>query len=330
VAGPSNPADGCPEGCPGRRRTRRGIERAAAPVLRGMDAQAPLLQSPPSSTTAPVVGPVALRVADLGRAVGFYGDALGLALNREDGAAAALGAGGRDLILLEERPGAPRPRRSTGLYHLAILLPSRRDLARALRHLAESRVPFQGFADHRVSEAIYLADPEGNGIEVYRDRPREEWIYDGGRLRMATDPLDVDGLMGELAGTGEPEPWTGLPAGTRMGHVHLRVSDLAAAEAFYRDLLGLDVTTRYGNGASFLSKEGYHHHLGLNTWESAGAPPPPEGALGLKSFRLHLPAAELRRIRAGMEERGIAGEETGDGMLLRDPAGNAVELAEAA
>jgi catechol 2,3-dioxygenase len=291
-----------------------------------MDAQAPA--PPSSSTAAPVVGPVALRVADLGRAVGFYRDALGLAVHRQDGAAAALGAGGRDLVLLEESPGASRPRRATGLYHLAILLPTRRDLARALRHLAESRVPFQGFADHRVSEAIYLADPEGNGIEVYRDRPRAEWIYDGGRLRMATDPLDVDGLMGELAGA--DEPWAGLPAGTRMGHVHLRVSDVAAAEAFYRDLLGLDVTTRYGSGASFLSKEGYHHHLGLNTWESAGAPPPPEGALGLKSFLLHLPAAELRRIRAALEERGIAGEETRDGMLLRDPAGNAVEIAEAA
>jgi catechol 2,3-dioxygenase len=288
-----------------------------------MDAHAP---SPP--VAQPVVGPVALTVADLDRQVGFYRDALGLAVNRQDATSAALGAGGRDLILLEERPGAPRPRRATGLYHLAILLPTRRDLARALRHLAESRVPFQGFADHLVSEAIYLADPEGNGIEVYRDRPREEWIYDGGSLRMTTDPLDVEGVMGELAGDGEP--WAGLPAGTRMGHVHLRVNDLAAAEAFYHDLLGLDLTTRYGSGASFLSKEGYHHHLGLNTWESRGAAPPPTGALGLKSFRLHLPAAEVQRIRAAAGERGIAAEEMGGGLLLRDPAGNAVELADAA
>jgi len=115
-----------------------------------------------------------------------------------------------------------------------------------------------------------------------------------------------------------------------MGHVHLRVHDLAAAEAFYRDLLGLDVTTRYGDGASFLSKEGYHHHLGLNTWESRGAAPPPAGALGLKSFRLHLPAAEVQRIRAAAGERGIAAEEMGGGLLLRDPAGNAVEIAAAA
>jgi len=157
------------------------------------------LSSPPEP---PVVGPVALTVADLDRQVGFYRDALGLADNRQEATLAALGAGGRDLILLEERPGAPRPRRATGLYHLAILLPTRRDLARALRHLAESRVPFQGFADHLVSEAIYLADPEGNGIEVYRDRPREEWIYDGGSLRMTTDPLDVDGLLAELQGDG--------------------------------------------------------------------------------------------------------------------------------
>jgi catechol 2,3-dioxygenase len=280
------------------------------------------MANPESSKS--VVGPVALNVADLAAAVPFY-RALGLRVGRQEGTSAALGAGGEDLLLLEERSGAPRPRRATGLYHFAILVPTRRDLARALRHLAEAQVPFQGFADHLVSEAIYLADPEGNGIEIYRDRPREEWVYDGGRLRMTTDPLDVDGLLRELEG--DREPWQGLPPGTKMGHVHLRVSDLAVAEAFYRDVLGLDLTTRYGSAASFLSKGGYHHHIGLNTWESLGAPAPPAEAPGLRRFRLHLPAGEVSRIRAVAEERGITGEETRDGMILRDPAGNAVEVA---
>jgi len=278
-----------------------------------------------------VVGPVALNVSDLARSVSFYRDALGLRVHRQDGASAALGAGGEDLLLLEERPDAPRPRRATGLYHFALLVPARRDLARALRHLSAARVPLQGAADHLVSEALYLADPDGNGIEIYRDRPRAEWVYDGGRLRMTTDPLDVEGLLGEVEGDGEP--WQGLAPGTGMGHVHLRVSDLAAAEAFYRDVLGFDLTTRYGSSAAFLSRGGYHHHLGLNTWESQGAPAPPPGALGLHTFQLHLPAAEVSRIRAAAGaaagERGfLAAPEARDGLLLRDPAGNAVRVAE--
>jgi len=268
---------------------------------------------------------VALNVADLGRSVAFYRDALGLRARPQDGASAVLGAGGEDLVVLHERSDAVRPRHATGLYHLAILVPTRRDLARALRHLAESGVHFQGFADHRVSEAIYLADLEGNGIEVYRDRPREEWVYDDGRIRMTTDPLDVDGLLAEIRD--DREPWDGLPSGTVLGHVHLRVSDLPAAEAFYRDVLGFDVTTRYGDSASFLSKAGYHHHLGLNTWESQGAPAPPAGALGLHRFHVRLPAGALAEIRAAAEARGVPVESAPEGLLVRDPSGHVAVLA---
>jgi catechol 2,3-dioxygenase len=242
-----------------------------------------------------IIGPVTLNVANLANSLGFYRDALGLKIHRNDGTSASLGAGGEDLLILEEHPGAARPRHSTGLFHFAILLPSRLELAKKLGHLVATRTPLQGMSDHLVSEAIYLADPEGNGIELYRDRPREDWIYDQSQLRMTTDPLDVDGLLAELDEDDDDHAYRAMPPEAVMGHVHLRVSDLPAAEAFYRDTLGFDVTTRYGNSASFLSKNGYHHHLGLNTWNSLGAPPPPPGSLGLKHFAIHDPTLTAPR-----------------------------------
>jgi catechol 2,3-dioxygenase len=278
----------------------------------------------PETAAPAVVGPVALRVASLARSTDFYRQALGLRVHREGDTSAALGAGGDDLLRLEEQADAPRPRGTTGLYHFALLLPSRRALAQQLWRLLQAGVRPQGVADHLVSEAIYLADPDGNGIELYRDRPRDEWVYDGGRIRMTTDPLDLDGLLAEL---GDPEErLQGIAPGTVMGHIHLRVSDVAAAEAFYRDVLGFDVTTRFGSSASFLSKGGYHHHIGLNTWESLGAPAPPEGALGLRHFAFHLSAAEVARARAAAEERGLPVEAAPEGLLVRDPAGNVAAL----
>ncbi len=272
----------------------------------------------------PVVGPVALRVASLPRSIDFYRRALGLRVHREAGRSAALGAGGDDLVLLEEQPDAARAGRTTGLYHFALLLPSRRALAQQLWRLLQGGVRPQGVADHLVSEALYLADPDGNGIELYRDRPRADWLYDGDSIRMTTDPLDLDGLLAEI---GPPaERLADMPPETTMGHVHLRVSDLAAAEAFYRDVLGFDVMARLGGSAAFLSRAGYHHHVGLNTWESRGAPAPPAGALGLRHVTFHLPVAEVSRARAAAAERGLAVEEGPDGLLLRDPAGNLVTL----
>jgi catechol 2,3-dioxygenase len=190
----------------------------------------------------------------------------------------------------------------------------------------------QGAADHLVSEALYLADPEGNGIELYRDRPREEWIRDAGGVRMATDPLDVEALLAE--GGAASEPWAGLPEGTRMGHIHLRVAEIPATERFYRDVLGFDLTARYGDSASFFSAGGYHHHIAANTWGSAGAPPLPAGALGLREFTVALPnQAELKRVAARIQAAGIPMDETADGMdktadgiLVKDPAGNLLHL----
>jgi len=212
------------------------------------------------------VGPVALTVADLARSEDFYTGVLGFrAIERGDRALTLAAGGAVPLLRLVEQPGArPKPQRATGLYHFAILVPSRLDLARALRHLAEQRYPLTGASDHLVSEALYLDGPDGNGIEIYRDRPRDEWPHANGQLQMAVDPLDVDGILGELAR--DDRPWDGLAPQTRIGHIHLHVADLRAAEAFYSGVLGFDVMLRYGAGALFISAGGYHHHIGLNTW----------------------------------------------------------------
>jgi catechol 2,3-dioxygenase len=277
----------------------------------------------PAAAHASPVGPVSLIVPSLDRSVRFYEDALGLKVHRRSNGAADLGAGGDDLLHLEERPGAVHPRRTTGLYHFALLLPTRRDLARQLRHFADAGVPLQGASDHLVSEALYLADPDGNGIEVYRDRPREQWAYDGGHVRMSTDPLDVEGLLAESDGSGAS--WFGMPKGTVMGHVHLRVSDVGAAEEFYREVLGMDLTTRFGGSASFMSYGGYHHHLGLNTWASAGAPAPPEGSVGLREFVIRVPDAQRwELVRRAGGSRSPSADAIPGGLKLRDPSGNGV------
>lgn len=270
-------------------------------------------------------GAVALTVSDLPRLLEFYQNTLGLQVYDQQTNYARLGAGGADLLHLFGDPQAPQPGRATGLYHFAILLPSRADLSRALWRLLELRTPLQGFADHHVSEAIYLADPEGNGIELYRDRPRGEWQYQNGALKMGTDPLDVDGLLLEHGET--PPAWQPLPAGTTLGHMHLRVAEIAATERFYTEAIGFDLVIRYGRGATFLSAGGYHHHLGANTWESAGAPPPPPGAVGLRWWSLVLPeAAAVDEARERLLSQGVQVNEMEMGWLARDPAGNAIVL----
>jgi catechol 2,3-dioxygenase len=220
----------------------------------------------------------------------FYRDVLGFERmgSPSEGAAStavALGPkGGRTLIELHEQKDAmTKPRRSSGLYHFAILVPSRAALGRSLRRLAEKRWSMSGAADHLVSEALYLDDPDGLGIEIYRDRPRETWRVSSGELAMATDPLDLQALYEE---PGAETPWQGLEAGTIMGHVHLHVPHLDTAESFYCDRIGFDPIVRRYPGALFVSAGGYHHHLGLNTWVGVGAPPPPENAVGLRSFTI--------------------------------------------
>ncbi len=194
-------------------------------------------------------------------------------------------------------------------------MPSRRELARAVRRVVDSGWSFTGASDHLVSEALYLDDPEGNGIEIYRDRPRDEWARDGGELRMATLPLDLDAVMAELD---EERP---TADGAVVGHVHLQVAEIPATEAFYAGGLGLDVTVRGYPGALFLSAGGYHHHIGANTWGSAGAAPPPAGARGLRRYTIVVPdEAELAKIG------GRIGEVADGTIDVVDPAGNAVRV----
>ena len=273
------------------------------------------------------VGTVRLTVADLGRARDFYERAIGLRASEfGDGMLALSASGERPLIELRGDLSAPAlGARTTGLYHLAILVPSRRDLALALVRLAEARWPLDGASDHLVSEALYLSDPDGNGIEIYRDRPREQWRRSGDQLEMATLPLDLHDVLGELPeGTSRQAL---ASAGTRVGHVHLRVADLAAAEAFYTDTLGFDVMVRGYPGALFVSAGGYHHHIGLNTWHSLGASPPPRDAVGLRSFEVELPSqGELEFVLGRVRSAGIELEHLAEGTLIRDPSGNGVLL----
>jgi len=237
------------------------------------------------------IGAVRIAVADLDRAVDFYERAIGLStLDSAEGVARLGPEGGSAILELEPDPGAPqRPPGSTGLFHFAILVPSRADLAAALLRVSDAGWRFTGASDHLVSEALYLNDPEHNGIEIYRDRPREQWDYDSGQVRMATIPLDLDAVMADL---GDADPSAPMPAQTTMGHVHLNVSDLETTEEFYAGGLGLDVTVRGYPGALFMSAGGYHHHIGANTWAGEGAPRPPVGALGLRSFEIVTPEGE--------------------------------------
>ena len=259
------------------------------------------------------LGSVRLRVSDLERQVGFYRDVLGLRLLAAEGGSVSLGAGddGAALLVLDEAPGAPAPPpRSPGLYHVAYLLPRRSDLAAAVVGLRARGWRFDGFADHAVSEAAYLSDPEGNGIELYADRPREDWRVVGGETYMTTAPLDLGGLLAEALGAGER-----LPVETVVGHVHLKTSSLAAAEAFYVGRLGFAVTTRTYPGALFVAAGGYHHHVGLNVWTSREAAPPPQGSRGLVSFELVVPdAGTRRRFLDGADEGSLAGP---DGEVVR-------------
>lgn len=272
------------------------------------------------------MGPVHLTVSDLARSLEFYRSALGLDVLDEGKGRAVLGAGKTELLVLLEQPGAPPADGHTGLFHFALLLPDRVSLARFLAHAARERVPLQGLSDHDVSEAIYLGDPDHHGIEVYADRPRERWEGEVAQ-RLTTLPLDTDDLFAELEDPAT-EPFDGLPDGTTMGHVHLRVADIPATLGFYRDLLGFGLMAEYGDQAAFLAAGGYHHHLGANTWQSLGAPPPPPGSAALRHATIVLPGqADRDRLLALVEEAGQHVEETDDGPLVRDPSGNGLVLA---
>jgi catechol 2,3-dioxygenase len=270
------------------------------------------------------MGAVTLTVADLARSLRFYQERIGLSVIGPEGSTAILGAGDTPLLRLEPLPGARSFPRTTGLFHFALRVPSRLELARTLDHLLDTETPIDGASDHNASEALYLHDPDGHGIEIYRDRPRADWYDRDGRFVLNTTPFDGKGVMAELKGN--EQPWQGIHPATDMGHVHLHVADLASVRRFYVDILGFEIMLAM-DSALFISAGGYHHHLGLNTWAGVGVPAPPDDAARLLSYEIHLPdadalAAVLERLRAA----GIEPIQTENGWFVRDPSQNGIVL----
>ncbi len=264
-----------------------------------------------------MLGPVHLRVSDLDRSVGFYESAIGLQLIEREGDVARLGAGAGELLVLHERLDARRAGRHAGLYHFALLHPTRQELARALRRLIATRTPIDGASDHGISWAIYLPDPDGNGIELAADQPRENW----GNLRdprtIGPRPLDIEGLLATVPADEAP---AAADRDLQVGHLHLHVGDIDEALAFYRDLVGFEVQTLL-TGAAFVSAGGYHHHLGLNTWRGEGIPAVPEDVVGLELWTVRIGPDAGAAARARLEAGGIALEEDGDAFTAADPWG---------
>lgn len=261
-----------------------------------------------------------LRLRDLPTMLAFYRDLLGLQVARHDDRQVRLAPDGEALTLrlLPDPQALPPPYPSFGLYHFALLLPDRVSLAKILRRLLDARWPLEGASNHGVSEALYLRDPEGNGIELARDLPKEAWVYRDGALAMVTGPLNVEGLLAE-SGASAP-----LHPGSRLGHVHLSVDDLKRGEAFYAGGLGLTVTQRTYPGALFLAAGDYHHHLGLNIWGARRRAP--EGATGLLGYAWEVPEATVESLERYLTARGILFERDPSGLTLTDPIGVAVTV----
>jgi catechol 2,3-dioxygenase len=282
--------------------------------------------SPAAAAALPAalrLGPVHITVTNLDRSVGFYQDAIGLQQHRREDSLAALGAGGEDLLVLHESPFARPAGRHAGLYHFALLHPSREELARALMRLAHTNTRIEGASDHGISEAIYLPDPDGNGIELAADRPRAAWPegWDG-----RPDPLDLQALVGLVAGE---EVQRRADPGLVVGHLHLHVGDIEQGLAFYRDVLGFEVQTLMPS-AAFVSAGGYHHHLGFNIWRGPFVPPAPSSAVGLREWTIVLPeAADVVAVRARLDAGGLAAEDGPGGFTTADPWANAVRFVSA-
>lgn len=270
------------------------------------------------------IGLVSLSVGNLDRSLGYYQHNIGLAVLDYDKHSATLGAGATPLLHLREVPGARVVRRATGLYHFALRVPTRLDLAQVIKHLWESETYVGGASDHLVSEALYLSDPDGHGIEIYRDRPGDTWYDAKGTFRMGTEPLDVGSILGELRS--DTPAWSGMPDGTDMGHIHLQVADVSAADRFYVGVLGMERMAGMAS-ASFVSAGGYHHHIGLNSWAGVGAPAPPENAARLLSYELLLPTeAAVEAVVERAREANVAVHKQAEGWSLRDPSHNTIVL----
>ncbi|WP_191562243.1 VOC family protein [Metabacillus idriensis] len=270
------------------------------------------------------VGQVSIKVQDLKRALAFYQEVIGFQILNQTERSANLTADGKTALLSLEQPEnvVPKQRNTTGLYHFALLLPKRSDLGRVLQHLINISYPI-GASDHYVSEALYLNDPDGNGIEIYADRKASEWTWQNGQVSMATEPLDAQSVLAE----GKGEAWSVLPAETVMGHIHLHVSHLKNTEEFYEKGLGFQVVTRYGKQALFMSTGGYHHHIGLNTWAGEGAPAPEVNSVGLRKFTLVFPSEEARaKVIQQLKKIGAPVKEKNGEIITSDPSGNNIQL----
>ncbi|RDU34875.1 glyoxalase [Neobacillus piezotolerans] len=265
------------------------------------------------------IGNVHIKVQDLGRSLEFYKRIIGFDVLEQSGMKAVLGSGKKPILTLEQPENAvPKQPRTAGLYHFALLLPSRFELGKFLRHILELGYPI-GAADHLVSEAIYLDDPDGNGIEIYTDRPSSVWKWAGNEVEMATNQIDAQGILAEAG----QSKWEGMPAETIMGHIHLHVSDLTETRKFYGEGLGFDLVSRYPQ-ALFMSTGGYHHHLGLNTWNGVGAPPAAANSAGLKQFSIMFPGEEKRNKAVGKLEN--LGFPVSENWTVKDPSGNEIHL----
>lgn len=290
-----------------------------------MDAPNPSAQ-PTFATRTPIhVGGVGLAVRDLDRVAAFYRDVVGLDTLDSGADQVRLGAGGIPFLQLRQQAGIALDNgRSAGLYHTAFLMPTRLDLARWVMHIANNRTPISGASDHGVSEAFYLDDPEGNGVEVYADRAPETWDWRDGLVNMPTVALDIGNLVAVLGR--RPEPYRGAPAGMRIGHVHLRVGALAPAEQFYREGIGLDLT-RKRHGAVFMSSGHYHHHVAANVWQSDGAGRRDPGRAGLDWFALEVTEPAAREaIAARLRAQGAPVAEIANGIEATDPWGTKLRL----
>ncbi|MGI8314117.1 VOC family protein [Halobacillus mangrovi] len=269
------------------------------------------------------IGRVKINVQDLKRSVQFYQDVIGLQILKQTKRNAHLTADGSSVLLTIEQPDFVKPIQAsaTGLYHFALLVPTRKDLAKVLHHLTKIGIRL-GASDHLVSEALYLSDPDGNGIEIYTDRNSENWIWNQNRVKMAVDPLNTNDLLSEL----ENSDGQGLPAHTKMGHIHLHVAELQTTQTFY-EALGFEVVSRLGNQALFMSTGGYHHHLAFNMWKGVHAPSAPEDSAGLNAFSIIFPDNEKREIAAHLLD-ALDYPVIKDPEFYRteDPSGNKVHL----